>query len=150
VQRTASARRLDMVTSRGVIRLRLDCPEAPLTCLSFLQLSEQGFFDDLPFHRVVPDFVIQGGDPSGGGWGGPGYNLRDEINRIRFDAGVIGMAHGGPDTAGSQFFITLSRQPHLDGAYTAFGQVESGWETLMAIEQEDRILQIREVGQGAP
>ena len=68
VQRTTSARRVDMVTSRGVIRLRLECPEAPLTCLSFLQLSEQGFFDGLTFHRVVPDFVIQGGDPSGGGW----------------------------------------------------------------------------------
>jgi cyclophilin family peptidyl-prolyl cis-trans isomerase/HEAT repeat protein len=149
VQRTSGPRRVDLITPRGTIRLRLDCPQAPLTCLSFLQLAEQGFFDGLPFHRVVPDFVVQGGDPSGGGWGGPGYSLRDEINTIRFEAGVIGMAHGGPDTGGSQFFITLSPQPHLDGGYTAFGHVESGWEVLMVLQQEDEILQIREVARGA-
>ena len=82
---------------------------------------------------------------TGTGWGGPGYALRDEINRIRYEAGVLGMAHSGPDTAGSQFFITLSRQPHLDGEYTAFGTVESGWEALRAIEQGDAILHLREV-----
>jgi cyclophilin family peptidyl-prolyl cis-trans isomerase len=146
VQSTARARRVELVTTRGTIRLRLDCLQAPLTCLSFLQLADQGFFDGQTFHRVVPDFVVQAGDPSGGGWGGPGYSLRDEINRSRFVEGVIGMAHSGPDTAGSQFFITLSPQPHLDGGYTAFGKVESGWETLRALEQEDRIVRIREVG----
>ena len=137
-------------TNMGVFVVEMTEDLSPNTSGNFMDLANAGFYDGVIFHRIIEGFVIQGGDPSGGGWGGPGYNLRDEINRIRFDAGVIGMAHGGPDTAGSQFFITLSRQPHLDGGYTAFGRVESGWETLMAIEQEDRILQIREVGQGAP
>ncbi|MDX1643830.1 MAG: peptidylprolyl isomerase, partial [Thermoanaerobaculia bacterium] len=145
VQRTARERWARIETARGAIDLRLACPDAPLTCLSFLQLAEQRFYDGLPFHRVVPDFVVQAGDPSGGGWGGPGYTLRDEINRLRFDSGVVGMAHAGPDTAGSQFFVTLSPQPHLDGAYTAFGRVERGFEHLRALQQEDVILTIREI-----
>lgn len=144
IQRTHRDRFAELVTRHGTIRLRLACSKAPLTCLSFLQLATTGFFDGLSFHRVVPDFVVQGGDPSGGGWGGPGYSLRDEINRIRFQTGVLGMARGGPDTAGSQFFITLSPQPHLDGDYTAFGWVEDGLDVLHRIEQEDVILSLRE------
>lgn len=136
---------MKMETTRGDVTLRLTCPEVPLTCLSFRQLAIQGFYDGLPFHRVVPDFVVQAGDPSGGGWGGPGYSLRDEINGLRYEVGVLGMASVGPDTAGSQFFITLSKQPHLDGSYTSFGWVEDGMEVLYQLEQEDRIVRIREI-----
>jgi len=131
-------------TSRGAFRLRLDCPAAPLTCLNFLQLAGQGFYDGLAVHRVVPDFVVQGGDPRGDGWGGPGYTIRDEIGRLRFRAGVAGMALAGPDTGGSQFFVTLSPQPHLDGGYTAFGEVVQGLEVLDRIEPGDHVVTIRE------
>lgn len=139
----------DLDTRHGRMRLRLDCPRAPLTCLNFLQLASQGFYDGLIFNRVVPDFVVQGGDPRGDGWGGPGYTIRDEITRIRYERGVLGMALSDPDTGGSQFFITLSPQPHLDGAYTAFGQVVSGGDVLDRIVQGDRILRIREVERGS-
>jgi cyclophilin family peptidyl-prolyl cis-trans isomerase/HEAT repeat protein len=144
VQRTAAPRRVELVTERGTVVLELDCPRAPLTCLNFLQLAAQGFYDGLTFHRVVPDFVVQGGDPRGDGWGGPGYTIRDEINRLRYDRGVVGMALSGPDTGGSQFFVTLSPQPHLDGGYTAFGRVISGVEVLDLIIQGDRILRVVE------
>jgi cyclophilin family peptidyl-prolyl cis-trans isomerase/HEAT repeat protein len=136
---TAAARRVDLRTRHGVIRLQLDCPIAPLTCLSFTQLAAQGFFDGLSFHRVVPDFVVQGGDPDGDGSGGPGYALRDEINRRRYRRGALGMALSGPDTGGSQFFITLSPQPHLDGGYTAFGEVVEGMDVVDRVVQGDRI-----------
>lgn len=139
VQQTARARTVEIHTLRGTLTVRLACPEAPLTCLSFLQLAGQGFYDGLPFHRLVPGFVVQGGDPRGDGWGGPGYTLRDEINRLRFDRGVLGMARSGPDTAGSQFFLTLAPQPHLDGGYTAFGWVVAGGEVLDRIVQGDVI-----------
>lgn len=139
VQRTWRPRTVEIRTVRGTIRVRLACPEAPLTCLNFLQLAEQGFFDGLPFHRVVPDFVIQGGDPRGDGYGGPGYDLRDEINRLRYERGTVGMALAGPDTGGSQFFIALAPQPHLDGGYTVFGQVIEGDGVLGQIRADDRI-----------
>lgn len=145
VQRTAQPRAVVVETERGNVRLRLACPEAPLTCLSFLQLAAQGFYDGLTFHRVVPDFVVQTGDPRGDGSGGPGYSIRDEVNLLRYHRGVVGMALSGPDTGGSQFFITLSAQPHLDGGYTAFGTVEAGWEVLDQIVQGDRIVRIAEV-----
>ncbi len=140
VQRTAAPRRVELITERGSIGLELACPEAPLTCLNFLQLAAQGFYDGLAFHRVVPDFVVQAGDPRGDGWGGPGYNLRDEINTLRYRRGTVGMALSGPDTGGSQFFIALAPQPHLDGGYTIFGQVVSGDEVLDLLVQGDRIL----------
>jgi peptidyl-prolyl cis-trans isomerase B (cyclophilin B) len=116
-----------------------------LTCLNFLQLVNQGFYDGLEFHRVVPDFVIQGGDPRGDGWGGPGYTIRDELNAKPFDTGVVGMALAGADTGGSQFFITLSPQPHLDAGFTAFGLVVDGLDVLGLIEQGDRIERLVEV-----
>ena len=143
--RTAEPMRVELVTERGTLELELNCPVAPLTCLNFVQLADQGFYDGLLFHRVIPDFVVQGGDPRGDGAGGPGYELRDELNRLRFDSGVIGMARGGFDTAGSQFFVTLSRQPHLDGDYTAFGRVIAGGDLLSGIVQGDRIERIRTV-----
>jgi cyclophilin family peptidyl-prolyl cis-trans isomerase/HEAT repeat protein len=145
VRRTRRPRTVEVRTARGALRLRLDCPRAPLTCLSFLQLAGQGFFNGLTFHRVVPDFVIQGGDPRGDGFGGPGYDLRDEINRLRYVRGTVGMALSGPGTGGSQFFIALSEQPHLDGGYTAFGQVVAGEEILDALEGGDRIERIEPV-----
>jgi cyclophilin family peptidyl-prolyl cis-trans isomerase/HEAT repeat protein len=139
LERTRRARWVDLRLARGVIRLELDCPRAPQTCLSFLQLAAQGFFDGLAFHRVVSDFVVQGGDPRGDGSGGPGYELRDEINRLRYGRGALGMALSGPDTGGSQFFITLSPQPHLDGGYTIFGRVIEGMDLVDRIVQGERI-----------
>jgi cyclophilin family peptidyl-prolyl cis-trans isomerase/HEAT repeat protein len=145
VQRTRQPRTVEIRTGKGTVRVRLACPEAPLTCLNFLQLAGQGFYDDLRFHRVVPDFVVQGGDPRGDGVGGPGYSIRDEINRLRYERGAVGMALSGPDTGGSQFFLTLTPQPHLDGGYTVFGHVVAGDEVLDRIVQGDRIESVREV-----
>ncbi|MGB6363098.1 MAG: peptidylprolyl isomerase, partial [Thermoanaerobaculia bacterium] len=145
VRLTWKTRFAEIHTRHGLLRLRLACPLAPLTCNNFLQLANQGFYDGLEFHRVIADFVVQGGDPRGDGWGGPGYTIRDEVGRLRYDRGVVGMALSGPDTAGSQFFITLSRQPHLDGIFTAFGEVVAGFEILDLIAKGDRILEIVEV-----
>jgi cyclophilin family peptidyl-prolyl cis-trans isomerase len=145
VERTRQPRTVEIRTQRGTITVRLACPQAPMTCLNFLTLASQGFFDGLTFHRVVPDFVIQGGDPKGDGSGGPGYAIRDEINRLRYNRGVVGMALAGPDTGGSQFFITLSPQPHLDGGYTAFGEVTAGADVLDRIRLGDRIEKVVEV-----
>lgn len=145
---TDRARRVEVTTERGAFRVVLACPQAPLTCLSFLQLAGQGYFDGQAFHRVVPDFVVQTGDPRGDGWGGPGFALRDEINRLRFVRGAVGMALSGPDTGGSQFFIALAPQPHLDGSYTVFGQVEGDDSVLDWIRQGDQLLTIREVATG--
>lgn len=145
VKRTARDRRLRITTDRGELEVQLRCSEAPMTCLNFLQLASQGFYDGLEFHRVVADFVVQTGDPRGDGSGGPGYTVRDEINLLRYDPGVLGMALTGPDTGGSQFFITLSSQPHLDGGYTSFGRVVAGFEVLSQIVQGDRIQRIVEV-----
>jgi cyclophilin family peptidyl-prolyl cis-trans isomerase len=145
VERTRRPHTVEIRTQRGTITVRLACPQAPMTCLNFLNLASQGFFDGLTFHRVVPDFVIQGGDPKGDGSGGPGYAIRDEINRLRYARGVVGMALAGPDTGGSQFFLTLSPQPHLDGGYTAFGEVTAGAGVLDQIRLGDRIEKVVEV-----
>lgn len=131
-----------VTTSRGAFTVELLAEEAPLTVESFASLARRRFFDGLLFHRVVPDFVVQGGDPRGDGAGGPGYAIRDEINPARYDRGAVGMALSGPDTGGSQWFVTLSPQPHLDGGYTVFGRVTEGMETLDAIEQDDRIASV--------
>ena len=139
IERTRSTRWVDLRTSRGAIRLELDCPRAPMTCLNFLHLAAQGFYDGVAFHRVVPDFVAQAGDPRGDGTGGPGYEIRDEINRLRYEPGAVGMALSGPDTGGSQFFLMMTRAPHLDGGYTVFGRVVAGMEAAELLEQGDRI-----------
>lgn len=143
VLRTRQRVTAEIVTARGTLRLELDCPATPMTCISFVQLAEQGFYDGLTFHRLEPGFVIQGGDPRGDGWGGSGYHLRDERTPDPFDRGAVGMALSGPDTAGSQFFITLSRQPQLDGAYTRFAHVVAGDELLDRLEPGDRIEAVR-------
>jgi cyclophilin family peptidyl-prolyl cis-trans isomerase len=145
VQRTWEPRTVELRTSKGPIRIRLACREAPLTCLNFLQLAGQGFYNGVIFHRVVPDFVVQAGDPRGDGFGGPGYDIRDEINRLRYRRGTVGMALAGPDTGGSQFFIALSEQPHLDGGYTVFGEVVAGDEILDRIVPGDQIEAVEEV-----
>lgn len=129
-------------TERGAIELALDAADAPLTVYNFITLARSGYFDGQRFHRVVPDFVVQGGDPRGDGNGGPGYAIRDELNPHPYLRGTLGMALSGPNTGGSQFFITHSPQPHLDGGYTVFGQMTAGGATLDRIVQGDRIVRI--------
>jgi len=128
---------------RGPIEIELFGPEAPLTVANFLRLIERRFFDGNRWHRVVPNFVIQDGDPRGDGFGSPGGAIRDEINRHRYVGPMLGMALSGPDTGSSQWFINLSPQPHLDGTYTIFGQVKAGQATLGRITQGDLIRTIR-------
>ncbi|HSJ07440.1 MAG TPA: peptidylprolyl isomerase [Longimicrobiales bacterium] len=131
--------RAAIVTDAGEIVLELAAPHAPLTVHNFLSLAERGYFRQMRWHRVVPNFVIQDGDPRGDGLGGPGYAIRDEINPLRYLRGVVGMALSGPDTGGSQYFITHSPQPHLDGGYTVFGRVLSGMDVVDRVVQEDAI-----------
>jgi peptidyl-prolyl cis-trans isomerase B (cyclophilin B) len=119
--------------------------DAPGTVDNFLTLARAGYFNGQEWPRVVPNFVIQGGDPRGDTSGGPGYAIRDEINRHLYGAGTLGMALSGPDTGGSQWFITHSPQPHLDGTYTVFGQVVGGMEVVHRVLPGDRILRIEEV-----
>jgi cyclophilin family peptidyl-prolyl cis-trans isomerase/HEAT repeat protein len=129
-------------TDRGSLVVQLVPLDAPLTVAAFLGLVDRRYFDGSRWHRVVPNFVVQDGDPRGDGWGGPAFVLRDELNPNRYDVGTMGMALSGPDTGGSQFFITHSPQPHLDGTYTVFGQVMSGLDVLWAVAQGDRIRSI--------
>jgi cyclophilin family peptidyl-prolyl cis-trans isomerase/HEAT repeat protein len=128
-----------IATPHGNIVLELAAADAPLTVLNFLALVDAGYYAGTRWHRVVPNFVIQDGDPSGGGSGGPGYAIRDEINSLRYVRGMLGMALAGPDTGGSQFFITHSPQPHLDGGYTIFGRVFSGMDVVDHVVQEEPI-----------
>ncbi len=128
-----------VATSKGSFTIWLQPDEAPLTVDSFIRLSRRGYFKDVSFHRVVPNFVIQGGDPRGDGNGGPGYQIRCEINQIPYERGVVGMALSGKDTGGSQWFVTHSPQPHLDGGYTVFGRVISGMDVVDRIARGDVI-----------
>jgi cyclophilin family peptidyl-prolyl cis-trans isomerase/HEAT repeat protein len=129
-------------TVRGPIRLELFGADAPLTVYNFLSLARSGYYRNTRFHRVVPNFVAQDGDPRDDGNGGPGYAIRDEMNRRRYERGAVGMALSGPDTGGSQYFITHSPQPHLDGHYTVFGRVISGFDVLDRVVQGDLITTI--------
>jgi len=128
---------------RGPLEVELLGPDAPLTVANFLRLVERRFFDRNRWHRVVPDFVVQDGDPRGDGFGGPGGAIRDELNRNRYDRPMLGMALSGPDTGSSQWFINLSPQPHLDGTYTVFGRVVGLMAPLFRITQGDVIRTIR-------
>lgn len=134
---------VEIETEAGRLRLRLFAADAPLTVESLLSLAARGYFDGQEWPRVVPNFVVQGGDPRGDTNGGPGYNLRDEINRHRYEAGSLGMALSGPDTGGSQFFVTHSAQPHLDGVYALFGELLEGEDVVRAILPGDRIRILR-------
>lgn len=124
-------------TEKGNIELTLFEEEAPNTVSNFEKLAKSGYYDGLTFHRVIPDFVIQGGCPKGDGTGGPGYNIKCEINPHKHGTGALSMAHAGKDTGGSQFFITHSPQPHLDGVHTVFGKVVKGMDVVNAIKPGD-------------
>lgn len=133
-----------METNRGVMELELYAQHAPKTVNNFVFLAREGFYDGVLFHRVISDFVIQGGDPTGTGRGGPGYQFEDELddNPLLHETGVISMANSGPNTNGSQFFITHSPQPHLDGRHTVFGKVVKGLDIVNAIRQGDRMVRV--------
>jgi cyclophilin family peptidyl-prolyl cis-trans isomerase len=135
-----AAHKVRLETARGPVVLALYGEDAPRTVENFLKLVKRGFYDGLTFHRVVPDFVVQGGDPRGDGSGGPGWAIPCETNPHRYGEGTVGMALSGRDTGGSQFFITLSPQPHLDGRYTAFGEVVEGMAAVRALVEGDRIV----------
>jgi peptidyl-prolyl cis-trans isomerase B (cyclophilin B) len=132
-------------TERGLIELELYPQNAPKTVNNFVFLAGEGFYDGVTFHRVISNFMIQGGDPTGTGTGGPGYRFEDEVkgNPLKHETGVISMANAGPNTNGSQFFITHSPQPHLDGKHTVFGKVLRGQDVVDAIRQGDRILKVK-------
>jgi cyclophilin family peptidyl-prolyl cis-trans isomerase len=129
-------------TARGAFTVWFAGEAAPLTVMNFVALAQKAYFDGAPIHRVVPNFVVQDGDPTGTGNGGSGYEIRDELNTIPYLTGTVGMALAGPDTGGSQWFVTQAPQPHLDGGYTVFGSVVSGMDVVLRIEQGDKIIRV--------
>lgn len=131
-------------TNRGNIQIMLYPQYAPKTVNNFVFLAREGFYDGVTFHRVISNFMIQGGDPTGTGRGGPGYRFEDEFknNPLTHETGVLSMANAGPGTNGSQFFITHSPQPHLNGQHTVFGKVTSGQDVVNAIRQGDRMTSV--------
>jgi len=131
-------------TDRGPIKVELFAEQAPLTVANFVNLARRGFYDGLNFHRVIPDFMIQGGCPKGTGTGGPGYKFEDEANNgVKHDRGVLSMANAGPNTNGSQFFITHIKTDWLDGKHTVFGKVTEGLEVVDAVKQGDAIKSVK-------
>jgi len=135
----------EIETNKGVIELELYPNHAPKTVNNFVFLAKKGFYDGLLFHRVISNFMIQGGDPTGSGAGGPGYSFEDEVadNPLTHERGVISMANAGPNTNGSQFFITHSPQPHLNGKHTVFGKVVSDQNVVDSIQQGDKMEQVK-------
>ena len=131
--------RATIETDKGTIEIKLYPEHAPKTVNNFVALARDGFYDGLVFHRVISNFMIQGGDPTGTGRGGPGYKFEDEVrdNPLKHETGSLSMANAGPNTNGSQFFITHGPQPHLNGRHTVFGKVMNGQEAVDAIEQGD-------------
>jgi peptidyl-prolyl cis-trans isomerase B (cyclophilin B) len=131
-------------TDRGPIRIELAPDKAPLTVANFVNLAKRGFYDGLSFHRVIPDFMIQGGCPEGSGRGGPGYKFEDETkNGLTHERGVLSMANAGPNTNGSQFFITHIPTSWLDGKHTVFGKVIEGLDVVDAVKQGDAIKSVK-------
>ncbi|GAC1547261.1 MAG: peptidylprolyl isomerase [Herpetosiphon sp.] len=126
-------------TQQGAIKARLFETEAPITVNNFVFLAKQGFYNGTTFHRVIKNFMVQGGDPTGTGTGGPGYQIKDEFHpsRRHTKAGILSMANAGPNTGGSQFFITHGPTPHLDNKHAVFGEVVEGLDTLMKIRERD-------------
>jgi peptidyl-prolyl cis-trans isomerase B (cyclophilin B) len=137
--------KVSIETNRGTIELELYPQHAPQTVNNFVFLAGQGFYDGVKFHRVIDDFMIQTGDPTGTGRGGPGYKFGDECknNPLKHERCVISMANAGPNTNGSQFFITHSPQPHLNGKHTVFGKVTKGQDVVDAIEQGDEMVSVK-------
>lgn len=131
-----------METSKGTITLDLFDQDAPNTVANFVKLSKDGFYDGLNFHRVIPNFMVQGGCPHGTGTGGPGYKIKCEINDNKHQAGSLSMAHAGKNTGGSQFFICHESQPHLDGIHTVFGKTEN-MDVVNAIAKGDEIVSVK-------
>ena len=137
-------------TDRGPIKVELFPDKAPLTVASFANLARRGFYDGLKFHRVIPDFMIQGGCPEGSGRGGPGYKFEDEANNgVGHERGVLSMANAGPNTNGSQFFITHVATPWLNGKHTVFGKVVEGMDVVDSIKQGDLIKSLKIEGDAA-
>ena len=136
---------VQMETTRGTIELDLYPKYAPKTVNNFVFLTRQGFYNGVTFHRVIANFMIQGGDPTGTGRGGPGYKFEDEFigNPLMHETGVISMANAGPGTNGSQFFITHSPQPHLNGKHTVFGRVVYGMDVVNIIQQGDKMISVK-------
>jgi len=135
---------ISMETNKGTIEIDLFTADAPKTVNNFVFLAREGFYDGVTFHRVISNFMIQGGDPTGTGRGGPGYRFADEFkgNPNKHGAGFLSMANAGPNTNGSQFFITHAPQPHLDGKHTVFGKVTSSMEVVNAIRQGDKMVTV--------
>jgi peptidyl-prolyl cis-trans isomerase B (cyclophilin B) len=133
-----------MHTNKGDIEIQLYPEHAPKTVNNFVFLAREGFYDGVAFHRVINNFVIQGGDPTGSGAGGPGYRFEDELrgNPLKHETGMMSMANAGANTNGSQFFITHSPQPHLDGKHTVFGRVISGMDVVNSIKQGDKMTSV--------
>ena len=130
-------------TNKGKIVLELAEDDAPNTVANFISLAEKGFYNGLLFHRVIPNFMIQGGDPKGTGTGGPGYTIADEFSpKLKHTRGVISMANAGPNTGGSQFFITHVATPWLDGKHAVFGKVTAGMDVVDAIQQGDKMIKV--------
>lgn len=131
-------------TNRGTMEVELYPQHAPKTVNNFVFLAREGFYDGISFHRVIKNFVIQGGDPTGRGSGGPGYRFEDELkgNPLIHETNALSMANAGPNTNGSQFFITHSPQPHLDGKHTVFGKVVKGNDVVNAIQQGDTMTRV--------
>ena len=130
-------------TDRGTVEIELAILDAPLTVANFIELARKGFFNGIAIHRVVPDFVLQDGDPRGDGEGGPGYTIRDELNELPYLRGTVGMALDWKDTGGSQWFITHSPQPHLDARYTVFGRVVNGMEVVDRTQAWDVVRRVQ-------
>lgn len=136
--------KVTMETTKGTIEIDLYPQYAPITVNNFVFLAREGFYDGVVFHRVIKDFVIQGGDPTGTGTGGPGYKFQDETygNPLKHETGMLSMANAGANTNGSQFFITHKPQPHLDGRHTVFGKVTSSMDTVYAIQAGDKMTKV--------
>jgi len=146
----ASAEKLTaiMETNKGTIELELEPSKTPVTTANFVNLAQKGFYNGIIFHRVIPNFMIQGGDPLGKGYGGPGYKFEDEFDpSLRHTGpGILSMANAGPGTNGSQFFITHVATPWLDDHHTVFGHVTKGQDVVNAIQQNDKIVSLKIVG----
>jgi peptidyl-prolyl cis-trans isomerase B (cyclophilin B) len=136
--------KVNIETDKGTISFDLFPEFAPVTVNNFVTLAKDGFYDGVTFHRVISNFMVQGGDPTGTGMGGPGYNFKDEFsgNPLTHETGSLSMANAGPGTNGSQFFITHSPQPHLNGKHTVFGKVTSGQDVVDRIAQGDIMLKV--------
>lgn len=137
--------RVEMQTAKGNMTIELFEKDAPGTVKNFLDLIGKGYYDGLNFHRVIANFMIQGGCPNGTGTGGPGYKIKCEINNNKHVRGSLSMAHAGPNTGGSQFFICHSPQSHLDGVHTVFGQVVAGVDVVDKIAKGDQIIKVTQL-----